>query len=419
MEEKRFILTDTENNNNKYWNIILMDNGDVKTEWGRVGYSGQSKLFPREGSRFFYKKIQEKKDKGYREQHTMVGEKSTVIASTQTLATIARKQIETNNPVAEALIARLAKENIHNIVNSIKVNYNVNSGLFSTPLGIITQTGLDTARNTLVQISDCILRNQVITPNLFNDYCTVIPQNFGMKCPKPNEFFRDIDVIRKQNDILDALQTSLQSAKVPVAGVDAPEVEEQVFSVKVHLVEDGREIDAIRKLYRSTQQSIHAASRLDVKTVYDIEIKTVADAFEKEGKKVGNIMRLYHGTKTANLLSILKTGLKLTPPKTAQIAGAVFGPGCYFSDKSTKSLNYSYGYWTGGQYSNCFMFLADVAMGKYYVPKSSSDRPFPRPGYDSIFAKEGHSGVINNEMVVFNTNQINLVKLIEFSPDGK
>ena len=149
----------------------------------------------------------------------------------------------------------------------------------------------------MVQISDCILRNQVITPNLFNDYCTVIPQNFGMKCPKPNEFFRDIDVIRKQNDVLDALATSLQSAKVPVGDGNTPEVEEQVFSVRVHLVEDGREIDAIRKLYRSTQQSIHAASKLDVKTVYDIEIKTVADAFEKEGKKIGNIMRLWHGSK--------------------------------------------------------------------------------------------------------------------------
>ena len=91
----------------------------------------------------------------------------------------------------------------------------------------------------------------------------------------------------------------------------------------------------------------------------------------------------------------------------------MFGPGAYFSDQSTKSLNYAYGYWGGSADNNCFMFLADVAMGKAYTP-SSWGSGFPKRGYDSTFAKAGKSGVRNNEMIVYKTNQANLKYLIEF-----
>ena len=69
------------------------------------------------------------------------------------------------------------------------------------------------------------------------------------------------------------------------------------------------------------------------------------------------------------------------------IAG-MFGPGCYFSDCSTKSLRYSIGRWGhGGDTRRVFMFLVDVAMGKPYYP----DRDIRRipSGYDSIFAQGG------------------------------
>ena len=61
------------------------------------------------------------------------------------------------------------------------------------------------------------------------------------------------------------------------------------------------------------------------------------------------------------------------------------------------------------------MFIADVAMGKIYTPTSSYDGPFPKNGYDSVFAKGGMSGVQNNEMIVYQTNQANLKYLVEFT----
>lgn len=59
------------------------------------------------------------------------------------------------------------------------------------------------------------------------------------------------------------------------------------------------------------------------------------------------------------------------------------------------------------------MFLCEVAMGRSYTPKSYRER-LPRRGYHSTFAKAGVSGVMNNEMIVYDTGQINPIFLVEF-----
>jgi poly [ADP-ribose] polymerase 2/3/4 len=92
----------------------------------------------------------------------------------------------------------------------------------------------------------------------------------------------------------------------------------------------------------------------------------------------------------------------------------MFGNGLYFSDQSTKSLNYSYGYWNGVREPNCFMFIADVAMGNASTP-SGPTRNNPPAGHDSYFAQANKSGVQNNEMIVFRTSQVQLRWLIEFA----
>jgi hypothetical protein len=58
------------------------------------------------------------------------------------------------------------------------------------------------------------------------------------------------------------------------------------------------------------------------------------------------------------------------------------------------------------------MFLAEVAMGNYQVPRGPTSKK-PDKGYDSYYAKAGTSGVRNNEMIVFDTNQIKLKYILE------
>jgi hypothetical protein len=65
------------------------------------------------------------------------------------------------------------------------------------------------------------------------------------------------------------------------------------------------------------------------------------------------------------------------------------------------------------------MFWADVAMGKPYYPSGPIQR-IPG-GYNSCYAK-GHTGIktlgggelLNDEMIVYQANQVNPVYLVEF-----
>jgi poly [ADP-ribose] polymerase len=173
---------------------------------------------------------------------------------------------------------------------------------------------------------------------------------------------------------------------------------------------------AICKFYNEGKNDRHSSHHLKPKRGFRLTIPHMKAAWDADGAKMTNQWRLWHGSRIFNLLSIMKRGFVLPQQlPTAVIAGAMFGSGLYFSDQSTKSLNYSYGYWQGGggYDNNCFMFVVDVAMGKYHVPSGPRNAP-PPAGYDSTFAKAKESGVLNNEMIVFRLGQANITHLIEF-----
>lgn len=434
VEKVNLIKSDVNKNNNKFWNGTLYSNGDVFCEWGRVGDSGQSKMFPAAGKSFLDKKVREKTSDGrngeiaYRRNDmiqsgaTLVKNVSTGSVSTNEIRDIAKKQIKSNNPIVEKLIERLAKENAHNIIGATggKISYNDTTGLFSTPLGIIGQEAIDKANDVLVEIGDLVSKQKYDEKikNLTNDYLMLVPTEIGRTRLDVREFWRDIGKVQYQKQIVDSLQASLASAtstpNVKTAQVDAP----KVFDCQLNLVEDGREIDRIKRLYKASRKDVHVCAHLDVKTVFTVSINTVKEEFEKDGKKMKNIMDLWHGTKTCNLLSILKQGLVLPRQTSAAVTGAMFGSGIYAASASTKSLNYAYGYWSGSRNDNCFMFLIKMAMGNYHVPRSPTSS-HPPHGYDSYWAKANTSGVANDEFIVFRTSQVDLVHLIEFSPNGR
>ena len=198
----------------------------------------------------------------------------------------------------------------------------------------------------------------------------------------------------------------------------APAETPRLFECSLTLVEDGREIDRVRCKYHQTQQSVHGSALLDVKRVFLVEIASMRRAFEQDGRKLANVWELWHGTKKGNLLSILSRGFVIPPLSAPHCTGRLFGNGAYFSDQSTKSLNYSCGCWDGRPDPNCFMFLCNVGLGRYYVPRGAGEN-LPRLGRDSTFAQAGKSGVLNNEMIVYRTSQIDPVFLVEFSAGGR
>lgn len=424
VKERRFIKSDVAKNNNKFWYIELYDDCSVVTKNGRVGDSAQ--VHPKSfgsmsaAESFFDGKIREKTGdrKGYTELKVVIGASTEVkqVAS-GSLTDIALKQISTNNTNTQKLIRYLSQKNIHNIVSATTIEYDESKGTFSTPCGIITQEGIDNARDLLDDISPFITQGNWCDSDFvkkIQQYIQLIPRKTSRKLIV-EELIPNVEAINKENQILDALSASLQQViSTPITESATSKDEPKVFSVTVDVVEDKAIIDHIKKFYNQTRNQMHTSSKLNVKTVYAVKIDHMALAYETKGKKLGNIMELWHGTRVENVLSILKGGLVIPKSNSSYCTGRLFGDGLYFSDQSTKSLNYAQGYWGHGSTdNNCFMFLADVAMGNAYTP-SYCQTQIPR-GYDSFYAKANQSGVRNNEMIVPNLYQANLTYLIEFS----
>lgn len=435
VKTRNFVCVEFEGtNNNKFWKAAYYDDGQVLTSWGRVGRQQGEKWRSEEGAE---KKIREKTrasnspDKLYTEVMTAEGEVTvdTKGKPTGDLKSIAKSQIRHNNPIVADLLDYFTKVNAHQILKQTggKITFDTSTCQFTTPLGVILPDQVKEARDILVRLAPLVDSSdweEQTFKTLLKQYLRLVPHDVGMRRIDPQELLPTMQKVSEENDLLDGLETSFldissgKTTKKKTKKADAP----QIFDVQLHLVDDNKVIDRMRQKYKKTRKDQHVCAHLGVHQVFTVKISTMKSEFDNDGRKLkGKVEELWHGTKASNILSILKVGMYIPPSSAAQCTGRMFGNGVYFAPSSTKALNYAYGYWGGsGRYDdNCFMFLADVAVGNPHVPSSSSWSMTPPKGYDSVWAKPGRSGVSNDEVIVYRTSQCNLVYLIKFTPGGK
>lgn len=422
-QSARLICVSVATNNNKFYYLDLHDDDSVRVRYGRYIESGgelqtQSDTTQPGGERLFNKKLNEKTNKGYNPQPVLDSNIPTGAgAKNAGLEQIALQQIRTSSDEVRALISFLCGQNIHNITSNSAIKYNAVTGVFSTASGLITQGGILDGRLLLSKIKDKVdaqaWDDDYIA--LLNRFLTIVPRDFGRTRPDPKALFPDDDEIQKQLGLLDSLEASLTTATAPKDEDGEPEPMPQLFDTGLELLRDQAQFDAIKHHFESSAKAEHATIKhLRLTNVYTVEIGNMKSAFEERGLPKGNVHRLWHGTSSANVLSILKSGFMLTPPSTAHIAGKNFGNGLYFAPASTKSLQYANGFWGGQGARKIYMFLNDVAVGQAFEPPTTT-RNDPPKGFDSYWARAGKSGwLINDEVVVFDTAQANPTFLLEF-----
>jgi poly [ADP-ribose] polymerase len=425
------VKSDPVNNNNKFWKGTLFDNSDVLCEWGRVGDTGQSKMFSGAGESFLDKKVNDKKRDGrngeiaYREID-IIDNEVTVTNSTVTqsnIKSLAMNQIKTSKPNKE--VADLIE-----YMTKVKIQFNYDKGMFQTELGLVSQAVIDSARNTLISIGDCVANNNYGNSLMeyTRDYLMSIPQNIGRQRLELKEFWCDLSKVRQQNSVLDGLQASLVQATSTPSKTNTPVVpEEQVFNVQLDVVNDSKIVKEIFDYYYDTRSKMHNSYSYKPKKMWQVTIGDMNDAFEKDGKKMNNIVPAFHGTSSENLLSLLKSGFLVRPPNSAHISGKLFGNGIYgaplrrvdgkiIKGASTKALNYATNFWGGKTSQRTFMFFIKMAMGNFYTPtaKNYQSISYPVKGYDSTWAFGDYSGVRNDESIVYRSSQCNINYLVEF-----
>lgn len=410
------VMADPKNNNNKFYEIRMEESGEVHVRYGRVD-GGEQKAIKGHGDYVFDKVAREKKAKGYREVEVVLKDDTGKVK--RSLTEVAKRDVVGNDPVLAALIERLIQINRHELMAASGGRITIENGQVRTPVGLITMGNVQSAKSVLADIQKLVEARKTSSNkylDLLSDYLTLVPQKVPRAGGWGPTFFENHTSFQRQSDLLEQLEASISSLEnQPKQDEEEKIPDERLFAYSIKKVENKRVIKKIEEFYSSQINHRHVSSRLKLKAVYELVNPEAHARYEEMAKKIGNPMRLWHGTRASNLLSIFKSGLII--PKTAggnfTISGRMFGDGLYFSDQSTKSLNYSYGYWGHGGYdSNCFMFLCDVAMGKVYTPTCSGNAQ--RPGYHSCFAKAGYSGVQNNEMIVYDINQAALRYLCEF-----
>lgn len=413
------IYVEVDENSNKVWKGYLWSDGTFASEWGRVGKKLQYKMHQfsslYQAQLKFEAMKRSKLRKGYTEAPVVEEAGPHAALTEHELHAIAANQIHHGlDPRSKLLIQYLVEQNIHQILSQTHITYNATTQTFSTPLGRITPGAIAQARTYLSRLAIARRKNTNTFRQQVSQYLRLIPQDMGHKLDA--SVFHDPQEIRRQHDILDALDAAVAVQHNPT---DA-DVDQDVFKCTLQRVPGstpaGRKTFRwIRDLYQSTLNPNHYAARYQLSRVYEVNIPTMSRAFKTQAEELGNVQLHWHGTKAGNLLSILHKGLIIPPPSAVHCTGRMFGNGIYGSLQSTKSLNYATNYWqdSGESEQRAFMLLCDFALGKSYHPKIWS-RVFPVPGYDSTFVEPGDANVMNQESIVYQLSQVNIRYLCEF-----
>jgi poly [ADP-ribose] polymerase 2/3/4 len=409
------IYVDINENSNKIWRGSLGEDGSFMAQWGRVGNTLQSKNYQLSSVSLARNKFERTKRQKLRKGYTpaqLLDEDTPQedILKPEDLEVIAAKQIQHGrDPRAKQLIRYLVASNIHQITSQTNITYNSATGGFRTPLGMVTQNAIANAREYLIQIAATRRSNTYKLRQLLSKYLRLIPQNLGHKLDE-SQFYSSSE-IQRQYEILNALDAGISENSQPTKSI----FECAITRVPGSTLEGKKTFRWIDQLYQSTINNHHPSAKYKLRRVYEIEIPSMHQEFQVQANEIGNIKLHWHGTKASNLLSILKQGLIIPPANAIQCTGRMFGNGIYGSEQSTKALNYATNYWnsSGEDEERIFMLLCDFAMGREYCPQSYNYQ-FPVPGYDSTYVKPGAANAINQESIVYDTNQVNIKYLCEF-----
>lgn len=396
-----YLIMVTTANNNKYYN--LFPEGDMfRVEYGRVDATKTTRTYPMSK---WNSQISSKLKKGYQDVTDLKKDLVQEISSANPESPY--KEIE--NAAVRAIVEKLqsmARE-------TIRKNYTVKASS-------VTQDMVDAAQKVI----DALANNSTTTEEFNNNLLklfTVIPRKMGnvrdYLADKPEDFAQ---IISKEQDLLDVMRGQIY-VKQDDEPVEIVEKKQQTILEELGLVmeeADADDVALIKTLMRESVDKFRKAWR-----VTNLKTQDRFDKFVKDND-IQETKLLFHGSRSENFWSIIKTGLVLRPTN-AVITGKMFGYGCYYAPKCAKSIGYtslSGSYWAHGGNNTAYMALFDVAYGtpydvynfdsKYYSLDYNKLQQF-KPGANCLHAHADRGMLKNDEIVVYKEEQMTIKYLIE------
>ena len=410
MERKpvHLIMVTGENNHNKYYDMT--PKGDhIEVKYGRVDSTCTTITKPlSDWDKIYNSKIK----KGYVDKSELVAD---------LVQKVTKKDLE-YKPIPNHIIAELVQRLQDFAQKAIDANYNVKANQ-------VTQKMIDDAEICIANLMGCS------TVKNFNDELLVLFQTIPRKMGKVADYLASnekefSDIIKKEQDLLDVMKGQVVVANLPESTNEDEEYKNNctiLEALGIELEETSDEdVKIIKKELGDCKDRYYASWK----------IRNIAgeERFKKFCKEhhitKKQIKYLFHGTRNENVWSILYQTLKIFKKRSSGgpiINGRMLGDGLYASNMPKKSLNYtSFGYWTRGNSNVGFMFLNEWALGKSYDIYAFDSKYYSwdynalkktAPDCESLWAHSGMDtgwgNLKNDEIVVYNEEQVNLKYLIE------
>jgi len=431
------MCSNIEGNNNKFYVIELQYNSEndiyrLFSNYGRLNTSNvyeirepfhDYELAKKEMNRIIKNKLRPKKKKKNEEVYVEQYEKVEVAKSSIGSSNIRDNPLniksdkfvlDTSNLSGElaSTLNEIIEANVHAIENTTDLQ--VTKDGLKTPVGYLSLTQINNAKLILKEINDYVDSNGEFTcdkdtlKTLNIKFFSLIPHPFGRKILEEECIF-NVRKLEEKFELIDQLQSSLT----------VKDNKNNKFGIEIELEKNQGIINNINKRFNETKTPNHRNLNSwfwEIDKVFKIKIPEERERYDNSDYPQDYkypFIELWHGSRVSNILSILLNGLIIPHSNASHVCGRMFGNGIYGATSSTKSLNYSLGYWNNDnkQLNSCYLLLCEFKLGNCYECKNTLYTGPPR-NYHSVYAKAGHS-LINDEIIVYNLNQATIKYLIK------
>ena len=399
MERKpTYLIMVTTENNNKYYNCFP-EGSQFRVEYGRVDSTKTTVYYPIEK---WDSQIQSKLKKGYKDithLKTALVEEIKKDSNDKSL-----KQIE--NEAIRKIIAKL--QSIAR--QTVDKNYTIKSSA-------VTQEMVDEAQEVIDSLVNEM--NTYIFNNSLLKLFSILPRKmdnvkYYLAC-EPKDFNK---IITREQNLLDVMR-----GQIYVPTDDNKDETDNNVSDKTILDEMGITMEECSTEDTAVIKKLMAESAYHFSRAWKVTNLKTQKRFD-DFIKANNIKEtklLFHGSRSENWYSILKTGLKIRPANVV-ITGSMFGSkATYFSPKCQKSIGYTSlggSYWANGKDNVAYMGVFNTAYGKPY-DVYSFDSKYYTMEYDKLPSGcnclPAHAGSMlrHAEIVYYQEDQSTIKYLIE------
>ena len=393
-----YLIMVTAENNNKYYNCFP-EGDNFRVEYGRVNSTKTITNYPMSK---WESQISSKIKKGYKDVTDL---KTALVEEIKTDGT---KYKDIENESVRRIIEKLRSL----ARDTVKKNYSVSSASVTEEMVYEAQLVI----NNLISIKSV---------NKFNDELLKLFEIIPRKMDNVRSYLiKSIDeidkVISREQDLLDIMRGQIVTKSTATEN-KAKEIDNSGITILDEMGITMREctpeeINEIKDCMKESSYHFSKAWRVD-----NISTRKKYEEFIK-AYNIKNTKLLFHGSRTENWFSILKTGLKMRPANAIS-TGSMFGQkAIYFAPKCQKSIGYTSlggSYWANGNDKIAYMALLNVAYGKPYDVYSFDSKYYTMEysklpkGCNCLHAHAGNGMLRNDEIVIYSEAQCSIKYLIE------